>query len=120
MLTCTRAHTLTPAVCFNEAAAACRAECEPERGLVYGATVCFFDSPALRLRRRALVMWDPGKPARVLIVKKPRDAPASAKLLEIAAWLEGRGIQVGGLGLCGVQEAAAGCEWPVLFLLLHT
>lgn len=136
------------------------AESEYEHGLVYGATVRFFDSAALRcaragrhwqgkpdgacmacgchwrpsckrlcraaarrLRRRALVMWDRGKPARVLIVKKPGepeagdDTPAvlwwpfvpaaanaltrppsssaAAKLHEIALWLKMRGIQVG-------------------------
>jgi hypothetical protein len=28
------------------------------RGLVYGATVRFSDSAALRLRRRAMVVWE--------------------------------------------------------------
>jgi hypothetical protein len=36
----------------------CRYECDAEKGLIYGATVRFSDSAALRLRRRAVVMWD--------------------------------------------------------------
>eukprot|EP00775_Hariotina_reticulata_P003609 gene3609-3873_t len=71
----------------------CRAECESESGLIYGATVRFSDSAALRLRRRAMVVWDKGGPQRVLIVKKPVPA-ASAVLLEMASWLEQRGLQV--------------------------
>jgi hypothetical protein len=36
----------------------CRYECDADKGLIYGATVRFADSAALRLRRRAVVMWD--------------------------------------------------------------
>ena len=36
----------------------CRYECDAEKGLIYGATVRFSDSAALRLRRRAVVMWN--------------------------------------------------------------
>jgi NAD+ kinase len=49
---------------------------------------------ALRLRRRALLQWEPGAPSKVLIVKKPGNPAAAAKLREIAQWLSSRGIQV--------------------------
>eukprot|EP00878_Enallax_costatus_P016953 GHUV01017796.1.p1 GENE.GHUV01017796.1~~GHUV01017796.1.p1 ORF type:complete len:392 (+),score=79.94 GHUV01017796.1:503-1678(+) len=63
------------------------------RGLVYGATVRFSDSAALRLRRRAMVVWEQCGPKRVLLVKKPVPA-AAAMLREMAQWLEGQGLQV--------------------------
>lgn len=54
------------------------------------------DSSALRLRRRALVVWENpgGLPQRALVVKKLGNADASRRLLEIADWLGARGVQV--------------------------
>lgn len=38
--------------------------------------------------------WDKGCPSKVLIVKKPGDKAAEAKLLEIGQWLQSHGIHV--------------------------
>ncbi|GLC37249.1 hypothetical protein PLESTB_001143800 [Pleodorina starrii] len=67
---------------------------EFEMGIIRGASVKYNDSPALRLRRRALLKWQPGAPKKVLIVKKPKEPAASAKLQEIGSWLQARGIEV--------------------------
>ncbi|GLI59240.1 hypothetical protein VaNZ11_001086 [Volvox africanus] len=65
-----------------------------ETGIIRGAAVKYNDSAALRLRRRALIKWQPGAPSKVLIVKKPKNPAASAKLQEIGLWLRSRGIEV--------------------------
>ncbi|EFJ48692.1 hypothetical protein VOLCADRAFT_117441 [Volvox carteri f. nagariensis] len=65
-----------------------------ESGIIRGAAVKYNDSAALRLRRRALIKWQPGAPSKVLIVKKPKNPAASTKLHEIGAWLRARGIEV--------------------------
>ncbi|KAG2484825.1 hypothetical protein HYH03_016392 [Edaphochlamys debaryana] len=65
-----------------------------ESGLIRGAGVKYSDAKALRLRRRALLQWHAGCPSHVLIIKKPKNAAASAKLREIGQWLTERGIQV--------------------------
>ncbi|KAG2433044.1 hypothetical protein HXX76_008771 [Chlamydomonas incerta] len=65
-----------------------------EAGIIRGASVKYNDSAALRLRRRALLQWQPGSPSKVLIVKKPKNPAAAAKLKEIGDWLTARGIQV--------------------------
>jgi len=59
-------------------------------------TVRFTDSSALRLRRRAVVLWgnEAGTPQRCLIVKKIGVPEASRRLDEMAGWLEARGVQV--------------------------
>ena len=44
------------------------------------------DKAALKLQRRAHIMWENEGPKTVLIVKKPGSAKASAKLQEIARW----------------------------------
>ena len=56
------------------------------------------DSSALRLRRRAVVLWESpgGLPRSVLVVKKVGNPQASLKLLEMAEWLEARGVEVRG------------------------
>lgn len=46
------------------------------------------DSQALKLQRRAHIMWDQGGPKTVFIVKKTGSAKTTAKLKEIAAWYE--------------------------------
>eukprot|EP00879_Flechtneria_rotunda_P020439 GHRR01021504.1.p1 GENE.GHRR01021504.1~~GHRR01021504.1.p1 ORF type:complete len:432 (+),score=133.73 GHRR01021504.1:71-1297(+) len=69
------------------------ADVDAVQGLVSGATVRFNDSAALRLRRRAMIVWEQGAPQRVLIVKKP--VPAAAQLLaDMAQWLQQHGLQV--------------------------
>lgn len=65
-----------------------------DSGQARGASIRYSDSSALKLRRRALVQWPPGRPQLVLIVKKPRTPAATVKLREIAAWLTARGIKV--------------------------
>ncbi|GIL46358.1 hypothetical protein Vafri_3354 [Volvox africanus] len=65
-----------------------------ETGIIRGAAVKYNDSAALRLRRRALIKWQPGAPSKVLIVKKPKNPAASTKLQEIGLWLRARGIEV--------------------------
>jgi hypothetical protein len=77
------------------------------RGLIYGATVRFSDSAALRLRRRAMVVWEEAGPRSVLIVKKPVPA-AAATLQEMAAWLQRHGLQV------FVERAVQQAEFPHL------
>ncbi|KXZ51462.1 hypothetical protein GPECTOR_12g425 [Gonium pectorale] len=71
--------------------------CEPEtfeKGICRGAAIKYNDSRALRLRRRALLQWEADSPSKVLIIKKPKNPAASAKLQEIGTWLKARGIQV--------------------------
>ena len=67
----------------------------PESGLVAGAKVEWCDSSSFRLKRRAILQWeDDARPSTVLIVKKPGDAAATAKLLELGAWLKHHGATV--------------------------
>ncbi|GFR45561.1 hypothetical protein Agub_g6955 [Astrephomene gubernaculifera] len=65
-----------------------------ESGIIRGASVKYNDSAALQLRRRALLQWQSGSPSRVLIIKKPRNPAASAKMREMGQWLAARGVQV--------------------------
>lgn len=44
------------------------------------------DNQALKLQRRAHIMWDHGGPKTVFIVKKTGSAKTTAKLKEIGAW----------------------------------
>ena len=44
------------------------------------------DNQALKLQRRAHIMWDNGGPKTVFIVKKTGSAKTTAKLKEIAQW----------------------------------
>ncbi|KAI8469594.1 MAG: ATP-NAD kinase-like domain-containing protein [Monoraphidium minutum] len=73
-------------------------------------TVRFTDSSALRLRRRAVVVWENpgGLPQRVLVVKKLGHPEASRKLLEMAEWLARRGVEV------FVEPEVAEREFPQL------
>ncbi|MEW5299340.1 MAG: hypothetical protein WDW36_002366 [Sanguina aurantia] len=48
----------------------------------------------MRLRRRASLWWEEGKPKRVLLVKKPSNKEASQTLGEIGRWLQARGLEV--------------------------
>jgi NAD+ kinase len=52
------------------------------------------DDSTLRLKRRAILKWEDGRPSRVLIVKKPGDMAAAQKLQEIGQWLAQHGVQV--------------------------
>ena len=65
-----------------------------DQELIRGAGVRFSDAAALKLRRRACISWQPGKPTRVLLVKKPQHEPATHMLRAIADYLRGRGLAV--------------------------
>lgn len=84
-----------------------RHDADAVRGLVYGATVRFSDSAALRLRRRAMVVWEESGPHKVLIVKKPV-AAAATTLRDMATWLQKRGLQV------FVERSVHATEFPDL------
>eukprot|EP00201_Polytomella_parva_P005413 CAMPEP_0175083146 /NCGR_PEP_ID=MMETSP0052_2-20121109/27182_1 /TAXON_ID=51329 ORGANISM="Polytomella parva, Strain SAG 63-3" /NCGR_SAMPLE_ID=MMETSP0052_2 /ASSEMBLY_ACC=CAM_ASM_000194 /LENGTH=480 /DNA_ID=CAMNT_0016354487 /DNA_START=308 /DNA_END=1747 /DNA_ORIENTATION=- len=58
------------------------------RGLVHGALVEFTDSPNLRLRRRAKILWTHGRPKTVLLVKKHMNSEATKLLYEIGTFLQ--------------------------------
>eukprot|EP00891_Asterochloris_glomerata_P006042 jgi/Astpho2/6042/Aster-03996 len=77
-----------------------------EAGLVRGAAVMWADKAALKLQRRAHIMWENDGPKTVLIVKKPGSAKASAKLQEIARWCAKQGVQV------LVERAVQRTEFP--------
>ena len=81
-------------VCAAASSPSCDAN--EEAALVRGANITYEDkdSSALGLRRRALMTWKAGSPSKVLIVKKPRNPLASAKLATIGRWLQARGLQV--------------------------
>lgn len=65
-----------------------------ETGLARGAKIKFNDSSALRLRRRAYIVWEQGSPATALVVKKPNSKTSAAMLKKIGDWLIGRGLKV--------------------------
>lgn len=68
---------------------------EPEAGVVAGAKVTWADDATLKLHRRAIIHWDEDTPIKnILIVKKPGDLAAAAKLKELAEWLERSDIKV--------------------------
>jgi NAD+ kinase len=80
---------------------------EPERGLVAGAAIAWADDlQGMRLKRRAILRWDEGRPRRVLLVKKPADAAATAKLRDLGAWLTSHGVSV------VVERAVAATDAP--------
>lgn len=90
-----------------------------EKGLVKGADVYWKDAPrGLKLRRRAHIAWeDDSPPQRVLVVKKPANAAATALLREFGAWLASRGLTVyverpviaAGDAPPGVREFSSSC-----------
>jgi len=41
-----------------------------------------------------MITWEPGKPESVLMIKKPGNAAASARMREIAMWLSHKGLRV--------------------------
>lgn len=65
-----------------------------ESGIVSGASVSWADSDAIQMRRRAILRWNAGAPSSVLIVKKPGNKAAEAKLVEIGEWLKSHGLKV--------------------------
>ncbi|KAL0041291.1 hypothetical protein WJX77_011249 [Trebouxia sp. C0004] len=65
-----------------------------EAGLVRGAAVMWADNQALKLQRRAHIMWENDGPQTVFIVKKTGSAKTTAKLKEIATWLQKKGLRV--------------------------
>lgn len=65
-----------------------------EQGLVSGGSLAWADSDAIQMRRRAVLKWNAGSPSKVLIVKKPGDKAAEAKLIEIGEWLKSHGLEV--------------------------
>lgn len=66
-----------------------------EEGYVSGAKIQWADDATLKLHRRAILSWEGGQgPKSVLIVKKPGDLAAAAKLKELGEWLRRCGIQV--------------------------
>lgn len=77
--------------------AACLHAFDPSRmeaGLVRGAAVMWADNQALKLQRRAHIMWENEGPQTVFIVKKTGSAKTTAKLKEIASWLQKQGLRV--------------------------
>jgi len=58
------------------------------------------DRAGLKLRRRARMRWE-GAPRRVLVVYKWKEPQVEAVAREVAAWLQGRGVQV-----CVERQAA--------------
>jgi len=66
-----------------------------EEGYVSGAKIQWADDATLKLHRRAILSWDGGQgPRSVLIVKKPGDLAAAAKLKELGEWMRRCDIQV--------------------------
>ena len=82
------------------------AQGEQESGLVAGARVSWADSSVFRLKRRAILTWNDGRPSTVLIVKKPGDEAATKQLKDLGAWLKHHGLTV------AVERPVAHSEAP--------
>jgi len=63
-------------------------------GLVKGASLVWEDAENLQLQRRAHLVWDGGGPKTAFLVKKSGSQRTSDKLLEVATWLESKGISI--------------------------
>eukprot|EP01025_Chloroclados_australasicus_P028175 TRINITY_DN27973_c1_g4_i1.p1 TRINITY_DN27973_c1_g4~~TRINITY_DN27973_c1_g4_i1.p1 ORF type:complete len:420 (-),score=24.96 TRINITY_DN27973_c1_g4_i1:281-1441(-) len=65
-----------------------------DESVVRKAKVAYTDTKALKLRRRACIIWQEGRPSSALLVKKAGNQRATEVLLEVGDWLKGQGIQV--------------------------
>lgn len=75
----------------------CSFDCQPEgytSGIVRGSKLKYNDPTNLPLRRRGLLQWEPGKPNKVLIIKKIHNQAATDSMQRMGTWLQGLGCIV--------------------------